>query len=56
MRAFLCSGRTVCRDHMDVKERRCSGRTVCRDHMEVKERRCSGRTHMTFNNDNANKQ
>jgi len=41
--AFLCSGRTVCHDHTDVKEWRCSGGTVCHDHTDVKEWRCSGR-------------
>ncbi|MFT6919621.1 MAG: hypothetical protein ACJA2G_002258 [Cognaticolwellia sp.] len=32
---FLCTGCTVCSDHMDVKEQRCTGCTVWGDHMAV---------------------
>ena len=58
IQAFLCTGCTVYRDHMDVKERVCTGCTVSflfrtktmylhpckqyRDHMDVKERVCTG--------------
>ncbi len=38
--AFLCTGCTVFRGHMDVKERACTGCTVFRGHMDVKERVC----------------
>jgi hypothetical protein len=38
---FLCTGSTVCRDHMDVKKRRCTGSTACHDHMDVKKWRCT---------------